>query len=272
VPSQVHRPPPAFTWFVLPSLVAVIGVVTWVLLTKTSLPKPAASSLPLLGCGLLIWGLEQLYPAHASWNRRPEGKDLLLLVVNRLVDAALLATVITLTGMAVERFGLSLPWPRHWPVPAQVALGLVVAELLRYAMHRWSHRPGFWWRVHRTHHEPDRMYVFNGPRLHPANYLWVAGAHGVPTLMLGAELDVVLVLVNVTALFVIVQHANLRLRFTGLNQVLATPDVHRLHHARDMPARGVNYAIVLLIVDRIFGTYAPPRAVPDDGIGLAGEP
>lgn len=54
--------------------------------------------------------------------------------------------------------------------------------------------------------------------------------------------------------------------------MLATPDVHRLHHARDMPTRGVNYAIVLLIVDRIFGTYAAPRAVPDDGIGLAGEP
>ncbi len=217
----------------------------------------------------MIWALEYRFPAHASWNRRPDTKDVVLLIVNRLVDAALLGTMVTVMAMLTEGSGVDLPWPRQWPVAAQVLLGLLIAEVIRYAMHRWSHRPGFWWRVHRTHHEPNRMYVLNGPRLHPVNYIWVAGAHGVPTLLLGAELDVVLVLVNVTALFVVFQHANLRLRFDGLNQVLATPDVHRLHHARDMPERGVNYSIVLLLIDRLFGTYKPPHAVAADGIGLA---
>lgn len=271
-PVAVTRRPPLLSWLILPGLVGAIGVASWVLLTKTTLPRPAASSLPLLGCALVIWGLEYRFPAQRAWNRRPETKDLVLLVVNRLVDAALLASTVMLVGFATERFAIGLPWPTRWPVAAQVALGITLAEVIRYLLHRLSHRPGFWWRVHRTHHEPDRMYVLNGPRLHPVNYLWVAGAHGVTTLVLGADLDVVLVVVNVTALFVIFQHANLDLRFDGLNRIFATPDVHRLHHARDMPERGVNYSVVLVVIDRLFGTYAPPRPVAADGIGLSEVP
>lgn len=261
--------PPLPTWLILPTLVTAIGWGSWALLTKTELPRPLAASLPLLACALLIWALEYRFPAQRSWNRRPDRTDLVLLVVNRLLDAALLATMVAAAALATARFGLELPWPTRWPVALQVAAGIVIAEVIRYALHRASHRPGLLWSVHRTHHEPRRMYVLNGPRLHPANYLWVAGAHGVTTLALGADLDVVLVIVNVTALFVIFQHANLDLRFDGLNRVFATPDVHRLHHARDMPSRGVNYSVVLVVIDRLFGTYAPPRPVPADGIGLS---
>ncbi len=268
-PTAAADRPPLFTWLILPTLVAAIGFASWALLTKSPLPRPAASSLPVLACALVIWGLEYRFPAQRAWNRRPDTKDLVLLVVNRLLDAALLGTMVTVMGLVTERFEVRLPWPTHWPVAAQVVMGIAIAEMIRYALHRWSHRPGFLWRVHRTHHEPNRMYVLNGPRLHPVNYFWVAGAHAITTLALGAELDVVLVLVNVTALFVIFQHSNLELRFDGLNRFLATPDVHRLHHARDMPARGVNYSVVLLAIDRLFGTYAAPRPVPADGIGLS---
>ncbi|MBV1857648.1 MAG: sterol desaturase family protein [Nannocystaceae bacterium] len=255
--------------FILPAMVAGIGAATWALLNQTPLPRPAASSLPLAACALLIWALEFRFPAHAAWFRKPDLKDVVLLVVNRLVDAGVLASMVILMSMVTAKSPVTLPWPTHWPVVLQVVLGLLLAETLRYAIHRLSHREGFWWRIHTTHHEPNRMYLLNGPRLHPLNYLWVAGAHGVPMLALGASLDVVLVVVNVTALFVVFQHANVKLRFGGLNKVFATPDVHRLHHARDMPAGGVNYAIVLLVVDRIFGTYAPARPVEANGIGLA---
>lgn len=65
------------------------------------------------------------------------------------------------------------------------------------------------------------------------------------------------------------QHANVQLAFGGWNQLFATPDVHRLHHTRD--ARGVNYGIVIILLDRLFGTYAPPAAVAEDDIGLGEE-
>jgi sterol desaturase/sphingolipid hydroxylase (fatty acid hydroxylase superfamily) len=247
-------------------LVVGIGLASWHLL-GTDLPRPVASGVPLLASVLVILVLERLFPVHRAWNARPDGKDLALLVINRVVDIALLAALVTFMDRVGTGFGAV--WPQTWPVAVQVAVGITLAEGIRYLLHRLSHRPGWLWRVHRTHHEPERMYVLNGPRLHPANYLWVAAAHGVPMLLLGASFEVVVVTINVTALFVVFQHANLRLRFDGLNRVFATPDVHRLHHARDMPRAGVNYSVVLVLIDRMFGTYAPPAEVEADGIGLA---
>jgi sterol desaturase/sphingolipid hydroxylase (fatty acid hydroxylase superfamily) len=59
-----------------------------------------------------------------------------------------------------------------------------------------------------------------------------------------------------------------RLRFDGLHDMLATPDVHRLHHLRQGATRPVNLGIVLLIFDRLFGTYRPAGPAPGaDDIG-----
>ena len=249
-------------------LVSAIPTATWTLL-DSDLPRPAASGLPLLSSVLFVLLLERIFPLHRAWNRRPDGKDLVLLVVNRFVDVALLAGLVAFVAAYGETLRLGTLWPTSWPAPLQVIAGILIAETLRYGIHRYSHRPGFWWVVHRTHHEPERMYVLNGPRLHPLNYLWVAAAHAVPLLLLGASLPIVLVVMNLTGLFVIFQHANLRLRFDGLNQIFATPDVHRLHHAREVDGRGVNYAIVLVLIDRLFGTFAPatPGDVAPNAIG-----
>ena len=91
-------------------------------------------------------------------------------------------------------------------------------------------------------------------------------ANMVPMAVLGAPLEAVLLAANLTAFFVVFQHANLKLRFDGWNYLFATPDVHRVHHARD--AEGKNYGIVFLGFDQLFGTYAPAGEEPT-AIGLA---
>lgn len=268
--SSVPGSPSVATWFILPFIVALVSVGTWKLL-GTELPRPAASGIPLLASVVVILGLERFFPLHRGWNRRPDRMDLVLLVVNRGVDLALLGGTVALIAALGDTVRVVSLWPTSWPVALQVVAGITVGEFLRYAIHRYSHRPGLWWAVHRTHHEPERMYSLNGPRLHPLNYLWVSAAHGVPMLVLGAPLEVVLVVMNVTALFVVFQHANLKLRFDGINRVFATPDVHRIHHAREIVGLGANFSIVLVVVDLIFGTYAPADAdIPVDGIGSAG--
>ncbi|MBL4688779.1 MAG: sterol desaturase family protein [Nannocystaceae bacterium] len=268
--SSVVAPPSVATWFILPFMLAAVSVGTWKLL-GTDLPRPAASGIPLLVSVVAILVLERFFPLHRAWNRRPDAADLILLVVNRGVDLALLGGTVALIAVLGDTLrGVSL-WPTSWPVALQVVAGITIGEFLRYAMHRYSHRPGLWWAVHRTHHQPERMYSLNGPRLHPLNYLWVSAAHGVPMLLLGAPVEVVLVVMNVTALFVVFQHANLKLRFDGINRVFATPDVHRIHHARQIVGIGANFSIVLVLVDLIFGTYAPADTeVAVDGIGSAG--
>lgn len=254
-----------------PALVVAVFAGTGALL-DTDLPRPAASGLALASVLALVLALERLTPLHPAWNRRPEGADLALLALNRLVDVGLAAGLLALLG-ALEARGLPRlhVWPTQAPLWAQACLGILVAEGIRYGVHRASHRPGLLWRWHRVHHQPERMYALNGPRLHPANYAWVAAAHQAPMLLLGASVDAVVVAATVTAFFVVFQHANVALPFGGWNRLLATPDVHRLHHARRGPAEGVNHGVVVLLYDHLFGTYrGATEELPADAIGLQG--
>lgn len=220
--------PSILTWPIFPALLAAMIGITWGLL-QTDLPRPLASGAALVFTLVAILVLERLFPYHRAWNRRPDPSDVALLVVNRLVDIGVVAVATLALGMLRPVLGPALDlWPTALPISLQVVLGIVIAEAIRYALHRLSHRPGVLWRWHRVHHEPERMYVLNGPRLHPLNYLWVTAAHTVPVILLGAELEVAILIINITGFFVLFRHANLRLRFDGLNQVFATADVHRL--------------------------------------------
>ena len=266
--SAESKRPALITWFILPVLVLLVPAATWQLLGK-DIPRPAASGAPILFTLPSLLVLERLFPMHRSWNKRPDGLDLFLLVANRAVDIAVLAGTVGFVAQFGEALKLGTLWPTSWPVALQVMAGIVIAESVRYGIHRFSHRPGFWWRVHRTHHEPERMYSLNGPRLHPVNFLWVTAANTVPLLLLGAELETVILVINTTVVFVIFQHANVNFRFDGIRHVFATPDMHRLHHAKNAPSGGVNFSVVLLIIDRLFGTFAHREDIAAHGIGLA---
>jgi sterol desaturase/sphingolipid hydroxylase (fatty acid hydroxylase superfamily) len=262
--------PGFFTWLIFPTLLAAVAGGSLALLSRP-VPPPVVSVAVLLALIVVISGLERLFPQHRAWNRRPDPVDLALMVFNRLVDVGVIAGTLALVGglqRAGVRLGLLHAWPTGAPLLVQALLGITLAEGIRYALHRASHHPGWLWRVHRIHHQPARMYALNGPRLHPANQLWVGMAHLVPMLLLGAALPAVILTANLTVFFVLLQHANLRLRFDGWNRVLATPDVHRLHHRKDA-REDVNFGIVLLLFDRVFGTYRPAEEVAAGDIGLA---
>ena len=58
-------------------------------------------------------------------------------------------------------------------------------------------------------------------------------------------------------------HSNLRITFGPLRWVLATPEFHHWHHAKDLEARDKNFAGQLPILDVLFGTlYMPHKTRP----------
>ena len=55
-------------------------------------------------------------------------------------------------------------------------------------------------------------------------------------------------------------HADWIPRLGWLEYVLNTPSAHRVHHARNPEYLDANYGGVLVIFDRLFGTWIPERA------------
>ena len=54
----------------------------------------------------------------------------------------------------------------------------------------------------------------------------------------------------------------------ALSLVWVTPDVHKIHHSRDMVETNSNYGNVLSIYDRLLGTYTPSERARSVHYGL----
>ncbi len=235
---------------VLPAfLVACMLGLAW----GRALELPDAISIAI---GAAVFGgatllLERWLPHDRRWQRSHGDlvTDALHLVVSGLV-------VSSLPGLLAPA-ALSHVWPATWPLAAQVALAIAAKDLCVYGAHRALHR--HLWRVHAIHHSAPRLYWLNAWRAHPLEGLVSGTAATIPIVALGAPPEVALFTWAFTAVFSMVQHANIALAPGPLDRLLATPALHRWHHA---PDANVNYGGILSVWDQLFATYRPATPGP----------
>jgi len=148
---------------------------------------------------------------------------------------------------------------------------VVVADLAQYAIHRLFHRVPWLWRFHAVHHSSQAMDWLAASRIHLVDAVVTRAVGFVPLYVLGFAPGAVyayLVFVSFHAIFV---HANVRVRFGRLAQVIGTPRFHHWHHAAEPQAVDRNFAIHLPVLDRLFGTLYLPDRWPGR-YGIEGDP
>jgi sterol desaturase/sphingolipid hydroxylase (fatty acid hydroxylase superfamily) len=191
--------------------------------------------------------------------------------VGRPLSAAFAAGV---AGLAVSMDGgvrVGGPWPRAWPMAVQVALGLAVWSGLSYWTHRWFHRRGRLWWFHSLHHDPTRMQVLKGNRIHIGEDMLRYVVMFVPVLVLGAPATVFAWIALWNNTEGALAHSNVDMRFpASAHRVLPTPQNHRLHHGDERALQDANYADVTPLWDALFGTYRHPDEHRGHGFGLGG--
>lgn len=146
------------------------------------------------------------------------------------------------------------------------ALLLLLQDLLYYGFHRMSHRVRWLWASHVTHHSSERLNLstaFRQSLTYPVSGMWV---FWLPLAVLGFPPDWVILAVglNLAAQFLV--HTQLGGTWPSLSRWLNTPSLHRVHHARNPAYIDRNYAGVLAIWDRMFGSYTPETEAPEYGI------
>ena len=271
IAQPVHRP----AWsrvrrLLYPGLLTAAVVGAWLLLRRGVAPEGAAAA-AVVAAAIVVWSLELLRPHLVAW--RPPGRTLLLDVVHTavssLVSPLVKAGITLLLAAAVQpHVGLEL-WPTHWPLALQIPLAIVVGDLGIYLGHRLMHVTRTGWRLHAVHHSPTRLHFWASARSHPFNVVVKITLESGVLLLLGIGSDAYalwLVFMSVNGLL---QHANVDLRTGVLGRVLATPEVHRVHHSTDMELGNSNFGNTTVIWDRLFGTYRLPPE-PTTEVGLAG--
>jgi len=138
-----------------------------------------------------------------------------------------------------------------------VWLGIFMCrDFVYYWIHRAEHGVKVLWASHMVHHSSEEFTFTTAVRMpwmealyKPALALWapLLGFHPLAFAAMGA-------LVLIVGQF---QHTELMRRRTWLDLVFVTPSAHRVHHGSNHEYLDRNFGSMLIVWDRLFGTYAP---------------
>lgn len=171
----------------------------------------------------------------------------------------------------VDALGLSLAAPAYlWAyqhrlqtlelsTPAAFVLLFLGQEFLYYWYHRAAHRVRWFWASHSVHHSPNQLNLVAALRLGWTGKLTGSGLFFVPLVWLGFPPLAVTAAVALNLIYQFWVHAPWMPRLGPLEWVLNTPTHHKVHHASNREYLDCNYGGVLIVFDRLFGTFVEHR-------------
>lgn len=144
-------------------------------------------------------------------------------------------------------FEISNPWV-YWLVL------LVAQDLLYYLLHCVDHHCRLFWAVHVTHHSSEEFNFTVGFRssVFQPVYRFI---YFIPLSLLGFNgMDIMLVY-SATQIYGILLHTQTVDKLGVLEYILVTPSHHRVHHGSNPEYLDKNMGMLLIIWDRLFGTF-----------------
>jgi sterol desaturase/sphingolipid hydroxylase (fatty acid hydroxylase superfamily) len=151
-----------------------------------------------------------------------------------------------------------------WPVWVLAFLG---EDLTYYWVHRISHEIRFYWASHMVHHSSPKYNLAAALR-----QTWTGNLSGgfvfwlwLP--LIGVHPFIVMFFQQTSLLYQYWIHTELINKMPRwFEYILNTPSHHRVHHGTDLDYLDTNYAGVLIIWDRMFGSFVTENQRPNYGL------
>ena len=158
----------------------------------------------------------------------------------------------------------ALPWsiPVTW---WSLALVVLIADITYYWEHRTAHQVRLLWTQHAVHHSSRDMNMVTGIRFGPFEGVWSLIIH-VPLALMGFAPEAILFGVVTVLAYQTWLHTELIGKLGPLEKVLNTPSHHRVHHGCDAKYLDRNYGGILIVWDRIWGTFQAEEETPNYGL------
>ena len=162
-------------------------------------------------------------------------------------------------------FNLDMANPLIW-------IGIfLIRDVVYYWVHRMEHSVRFLWASHLVHHSPETIGMSSAVRVpwmeaiyKPWFGLWLPLLGFNPLAAIAFD-----VFAATLAQLQHTKHFRARQGGTLLGRVFVTPSSHRVHHGYNPEYIDKNFGAVLIIWDRLFGTYEPEVAPVKFGVGPA---
>lgn len=161
------------------------------------------------------------------------------------------------------------PWtiePSWW----SWLLALLLVDIAYYFGHRIAHGLRFFWATHSVHHSSRYFNLMVGFRNGWTGFLYPTALLKLLILVVGFPLEMVVIATAANIAHQFVLHTEAVPRLPAIVEaVFNTPAHHRIHHASNPEYVDRNFGGILIVWDRLFGTFAAERPEDPPRFGLS---
>jgi len=207
-----------------------------------------------------LWALEAVWPMFKTKGSRlkHDVSNVLLGVMNAvLAGLVFVGLVLGVTTWAAEQqFGL-LHWLTLNPF-VEMVIGLLVFDCWQYWWHRINHVIPFFWRFHAVHHSDAAMDASSAVRFHTVEIFYSSAVRLMILPLIGLTIEHLVIYELVLLPIILFQHSNVAIpeKWDKVIRIfIVTPHVHWVHHSHLKQETNSNYASLLSVWDRLFGSF-----------------
>ncbi len=143
---------------------------------------------------------------------------------------------------------------------------ILLADLAYYWEHRFVHRVGFAWATHAVHHSSPYFNISVAYRFGPLDGLMPLVFH-LPLALLGFNPIVIFLAEMIVQVYQTLLHTEVVKKLPRpIEAVFNTPSHHRVHHGANLEYIDKNYGGILIIWDKMFGTFKEESAKVTFGV------
>ncbi len=200
-------------------------------------------------------------PTLAAPDRPPRSVQRARRVASVGGVAAVVAGGVAVTTTWASRTSPERLWghrllPDRGTGPVAVAAAISGWDFIYYWNHRFMHESRYMWALHVVHHSSERYNLSTALRQPVADALGTTLPYGALCLM-GIAPELVATARGVNLLYQFWIHTETIDRVGRPEAVLNTPSHHRVHHGSNRQYLDRNHGSILIVWDRLFGTFEP---------------
>lgn len=217
---------------------------------------------------LAIIGLEVLlsnYQHKKVYTWKETFTTFFLSVLNGLLDLTIRGLYLILLTFIFQFHLFEIDHPGiYW------LLLFLLIDFQFYWLHRLEHFSRLFWAAHVTHHSAEHMNLTVGFRASLMRPLYDF-VFFLPLAFIGFKPIDVLLMYSISQVWAVFEHTEMVRKLGWLEYIFVTPSHHRVHHASNQKYLDRNMGMVLIIWDRLFGTFQkelPPEEYEPIRYGL----
>jgi sterol desaturase/sphingolipid hydroxylase (fatty acid hydroxylase superfamily) len=201
---------------------------------------------------LAIIGLEVLlsnYQHKKVYTWKETFTTFFLSVLNGLLDLTIRGLYLILLTFIFQFHLFEIDQPGiYW------LLLFLLIDFQFYWLHRLEHFSRLFWAAHVTHHSAEHMNLTVGFRASLMRPLYDF-VFFLPLAFIGFKPIDILLMYSISQIWAVFEHTEMVRKLGWLEYIFVTPSHHRVHHASNQKYLDRNMGMVLIIWDRLFGTF-----------------